>query len=81
MKRLILTAGLPNAEMTTFVEQLQRDDSNIYVFDAFQERLNQYGTLDTTHSQDVTVYNRIYNLLTRQFCKMQMDYLCCWTAI
>lgn len=63
MKRLILTAGLPNAEMTTFVEQLQRDDSNIYVFDAFQERLNQYGTLDTTHSQDVTVYNRIYNLL------------------
>lgn len=63
MKRLILTAGLLNAEMTTFVEQLQRDNSNIYVFDAFQERLNQYGTLDTTHSQDVTVYNRIYNLL------------------
>ncbi|MCT8392981.1 hypothetical protein D0504_04415 [Weissella confusa] len=63
MKRLILTAGLLNAEMTTFVEQLQRDNSNVYVFDAFQERLNQYGTLDTTHSQDVTVYNRIYNLL------------------
>lgn len=63
MKRLILTAGLLNSEMTTFVEQLQRDNSTIYVFDAFQERLNQYGTLDTTHSQDVTVYNRIYNLL------------------
>lgn len=63
MKRLILTAGLLNAEMTTFVEQLQRDNSNIYVFDAFQERLNQYGTFDTTHSQNVTVYNRIYNLL------------------
>lgn len=63
MKRLILTAGLPNAKMTTFVEQLQRDNSTIYVFDAFQERLNQYGTLDTTHTQDVMVYNRIYNLL------------------
>lgn len=63
MKQLILTAGLPNGDMTTFVAQLQHDNSNILVFDAFQERLNQYGTLDTTHSQDVTVYNRIYNLL------------------
>ncbi|MBJ7695542.1 hypothetical protein C6P08_04965 [Weissella confusa] len=63
MKQLILTAGLPNGDMTTFVAQLQHDNSNIRVFDAFQERLNQYGTLDTTHSQDVTVYNRIYNLL------------------
>lgn len=63
MKQLILTAGLPNGDMTTFVAQLQRDNSNIYVFDAFQERLNQYGMLDTTHSQDITVYNRICNLL------------------
>lgn len=63
MKQLILSAGLANTEMTAFVAQLQRNNSNIYVFDVFQERLNQYVTLDTTYSQDVTVYNRIYNLL------------------
>ncbi|MBJ7689331.1 hypothetical protein HAU32_10285 [Weissella confusa] len=63
MKQLILTAGLSNGDMAAFVAQLQRNNSNIRVFDAFQERLNQYGTLDITHTQDVTVYNRIYNLL------------------